>query len=252
MYNKYQIVIKHNLDLSPDKWYFKSDIDYNAILEHVTVEKGYEYLNVIKEEFKDIYQDYKNLLIELCYINDEYGKTVKHDYEEFCVCSPTCLRYIYHALLNLRYIQSKDLKTVNIIEIGGGYGGLCFFIHMLATIFDVNVTSYHIFDLQEAVELQRLYLSNLGIKKFTNSTLYDIYNLSNDSYLISNYCFSEIDRDIQKEYIEKIISKYTSCGMLVWNHIELYRFVKKELIIEKERPLTSYIGSGVENKFVYF
>lgn len=250
MYDKYIEVIKQNINLDANNWYFKSDKDYTSVLEHVSPEKGYEYLQVIKNEFSDLYNDYKKFFIELCYINDSFGKTVKHNYEDFCVCSPTSLRYIYHSLLNLKYIKELHLNNVDIIEIGGGYGGLCFFIQMMAVLFNVKVISYHIFDLEEANKLQSLYLKNIGIFNFTNSTLDDWFSIQQNSYLISNYCFSEIDMDIQKEYMEKIISKYVSNGMLVWNHIHPYQFVNKSLRIEKERPITNY--TGIENKFIYF
>jgi hypothetical protein len=252
MYDKYITAIKNNLNLNPDEWYFKSDDDYRSVLEHVSIEKGYEYLHVIQNEFPDIYNNNKMLLIELCHMNDSYGKAFKHTFEDFCLCSPTSLRYIYHSLLNLKYIKELNIQDVNIIEIGGGYGGLCFFINMLSVLFKITIKTYHIFDLEEAIMLQKIYLNKLRINNFTNSTLHNVEEIHKNSYLISNYCFSEIDWNIQNEYIEKIIIKYVSQGMLVWNHIHTYQFVDKPLKIEQERPLTNYAGLSIENKFVYF
>ena len=56
-----------------------------------------------------------------------FREPLKYNYKDFGTCSPTNLRYIYQSMLILKFMKEKLLNNVNVIEIGGGYGGLCFF-----------------------------------------------------------------------------------------------------------------------------
>lgn len=136
-------------------------------------------------------------------------------------------------------MKKYKLNNVDIIEIGGGYGGLCFFIHNIAPLYEININSYTIFDLLEASLLQEKYLNALNIKKTYFYQLDNFHNLKNNSFLISTYAFSEIPMSIQKEYSKKIINQKTNFGFIAWNKIPVYNFVENS-IIEKEReyPLT--------------
>jgi hypothetical protein len=252
MYQIYIEATKLNLHLRPEEWFFKSDSNYTYMLEHVSYEQGLKYIECIKSEFQDIYDKYSQFFVKLCNKNDLYGRPKQFDFPNFCYCSPSCLRYIYHSLLNLKHMQDLHLDNVNVIEIGGGYGGLCFFIKSLSSLFNIKIKTYTIFDIKEACKLQSLYLNALEINEIQCVTLDDKYLIFTNSYLISNYAFSEIDHNFQNEYIEKVISSKVSNGMMVWNHIQPYKFIDKDFNIEVERPLTSTIGLNTENKFIYF
>ena len=140
------------------------------------------------------------------------------------------------------------LNNIDIIEIGGGYGGLCFFIYNLASLFNITIKSYSIFDLKYPLLLQKKYLENLNINNVNFADLDCIKNIKENSFLISNYAFSEISMDIQKIYTEKLLNPYTSHGFLAWNFINVYNFIDDKFITtENEFPLTSN-----ENKFVRF
>ena len=88
--------------------------------------------------------------------------------------------------------------------------------------------------------LQEKYLNALNIKKINFCQLDNFNNLKKNSFLISNYAFSEISKELQIKYSEKIINPYTKLGFVVWNLGPVYNFVENS-IIEKEReyPLTS-------------
>jgi hypothetical protein len=225
---------------------FKSNKAYQEILEHTTHYNADLYLKSLKIEFSNFYNNNKNKLIELCNRNDNYGKPQRVQISDFTVCSPSNLKYIFHSLIILNNIISKKLNNIDIIEIGGGYGGLCFFIHNIAKILNININSYTIFDIKEVTILQKRYLKLLDI----NVETYDInddWKLNENSYLISNSAFSEIPMNLQKEYTEKILNKYVSNGFLVWNFIPVYQFIKdKRLNIESERPC-----GDILSKFVY-
>ena len=68
----------------------------------------------------------------------------------------------------------------------------------------------------------------------------------NNMFLISNYCFSEISPEYQKEYITHLFPKVTH-GFMAWNHIKPYDFGFNTRI-EEERPKTG----GIYNKYIYF
>ncbi len=129
MYDSYIEVIKKNLLLNHNNWYFKSNEDYRYILEHVSFELGNKYLDEIILNFKDFYNENKKYLINICETNDLYGQAEKTYFDNFCLCSPSNIRYIFHSLLILKHMEKNSLNNIDVVEIGGGYGGLCLFLH---------------------------------------------------------------------------------------------------------------------------
>jgi hypothetical protein len=249
-YDWYIEAIRYNLLFAnPHDWEFKSNPNYVGVLEHVSTKEGKEYLEKIATLYKSFFTSKKDFLIDLCYKNDTFGKTVKYHYDDFAVCSPTNLRYIYQSLLIFDYIKSEMLNNMNIIEIGGGYGGLAFFMKRMAPLFGVKITSYTIFDLPDACELQKRYLLEHGMDvQIGNLNDMNSMTLSKNSFLISNYAFSEIEMDLQNRYTTEVLNPYTSHGFLAWNMIPVYEFVKDKIIsFQREVPLT-----GRYNYFVTY
>jgi hypothetical protein len=225
---------------------FKRNPTYMEILEHTDAFGGNRYLDQIKTEFGNFYNNNKTTLIELCKKNDTYGKPILSKIDGIST-SASNFRYIYHSLLILTNIKNNKLNNVDLIEIGGGYGGLCFFINNIAHLFGINIKSYTIFDIKEVTILQKRYLKLLDLD-INTFHIDDEWTLNANSYLISNYAFSEIPSDLQKEYSNKIINKYVNYGFLVWNFIPVYNFIEnKRLVIEDERPNENVTFS----KFVY-
>jgi putative sugar O-methyltransferase len=180
-----------------DKYFdtFKSNYSYNSILEHVTNEQGSLYLEYLYANFPEFENS-----IEKFKLNDKYGGTKKFSYGSIGEISPTTLRYI-KVLSDIKSIFG-DLSGKKIIEIGVGYGGQCFIINQF---FDIK--DYSLIDLDEALLLNEKYLNKLNIshRKIKIEEIYDI----NEEYdlVISNYAYSEINRDLQELYWDKIISK---------------------------------------------
>jgi hypothetical protein len=248
-YSQYQNSISKNLDLNPDYWFFKNDQNYTPILEHVTFEFGQKYISEIENRFKDLYTEnmefIKNIIIE----NDRYGKPIKYNYG-FIECSPTNFRYLLHSFIILNYIKNKSLNNIDFIEIGGGYGGLCLYVYKMSKIFNISINSYTIYDLKEPCLLQKKYLLLHNININIEYSIENTNNIKKNSFLISNYAFSEISNDLQKKYIENVIDPFCENGFLVWNHIDFYEFVKnKKYIVENEYPGTGYFTG---NYYVYF
>ena len=134
-------------------------------------------------------------------------------------------------------MKECKLNNIDIIEIGGGYGGLCFFIYKLAFMFDITINTYSIFDLEMPLILQKKYLEKNNIVNVNFVNLTNITNLNKNSFLISNYAFSEISMDLQKQYTEQVLNPYTSHGFLTWNFIDVYNFIddKYDFILRTSR-----------------
>jgi putative sugar O-methyltransferase len=248
MYDTYTNYIKSFIDSDVEQWIFKSHPEYCYVLEHVSKVYGDFYLMEIDRKFNSLFNTNKDYFIDVCHQNDFFGNPSKYVFNGFTNCSPTNLRYILHSLLILTYMKDCNLNNVDIIEIGGGYGGLCFFIYKLSDLFNITIKSYTLFDLQEPLMLQKKYLEALNINNVNFLEIDSIKNLKENSFLISNYAFSEISLEIQKKYTKEVLNPYTSHGFLVWNFINIYKFINdKNIRIENEYPFISSI-----NKYVYF
>jgi hypothetical protein len=254
-YDKYISCIKRNLKLEKKEMFFKNHPDYNYVTEHVTPEQGRLFLGQIIKEFESIFAENFVFLKGLCFKNDSIGKPKVFPYTSSFSCSPSNFRYIYQSFLILSYIKKSKLNDLNFIEIGGGYGGLYFFIHNLAPLYNIKISSYSVFDLEAAALLQKKYLDffkiTCNIERLDQSL-----NLKKNSFLISNYAFSEISKKNQKKYLNQVIEPFTSRGFMVWNGDRADGDPKftdsKEFVIEDERPQTSSFPSHYLNKFLYF
>ena len=239
-YYDYVNKITRESDLSS----FKSNEIYRGMLEHVSFEQGVEYLKHIRNT--TLITD--EAIIHFCKENDRIGSSIKYDYG-FINTSPSNLRYIFHSHLILNHISSLKLENLNIVEVGGGYGGLCLAISQLGKYYDVKFNNYSIIDLPVIGKLQSKYLE-LHTLNFTVNT-YSAFNYgeeitsNSNTFLVSNYCFSEIASEHQSKYI-KILFPKIQHGFIAWNHIPLYNFGFK-YDVEDEYPLT-----GQFNKYVYF
>jgi hypothetical protein len=228
---------------------FKSNSNVTDILEHVTYELGLEYYELI--------QKYTLLTPEqitaYCNKNDLYGEGYKCDYG-WIITSPSNFRYLFHSHLILSHMKQKGQNEYCVAEIGCGYGGLCLALTELAPLYNITLTEYHLIDLPDISSLQELYLSNFSIS--TNLSFHSAYTYgsnitSSNLFLISNYCFSEIDNEHQTNYIQKLFPKVLY-GFMTWNHILLYDF-GFNMIVQDEYPLTSNFENPLlNNKYIYF
>lgn len=243
---------------------FKSNHVYGGILEHVSRELGFKYLDLIHTEFTNI--TYENIQ-EYININDKYGKPNIEVYiynDRKYTCSPTTLRYIYHSLVILDHFKKTNCK--NIVEVGCGYGGLCLAINYFSKLLDISINKYNIIDLPEVCKLIKNYL-NLHTNSMTIPVcLHDSNTHGNnvhdtELFFISNYCYTEIDIDNNSLYSSILLPK-TSNGFIVWQNggnRGSYPIEKSNLIIKKdiqqiidEKPQTD-AGYGIyKNYFVFF
>jgi hypothetical protein len=242
-YSRYANFVDRSLNAN-DISNFKRHPDYQYMLEHVGPDQGAQYLQCIQKNTTIP----KELIYAFCEMNDAIGNPIRHTFGSLS-CSPTCLRYIYHAHLILTHFKTFNEPTYDLIEVGGGYGGLCLAIHTLAPHYGVNINSYTIIDLSAPSRLQKKYLEAFSIKTpihCRNAELFGADVPEGKYYLISNYCFSEISPEFQRKYIETLFPKVVH-GFMAWNFISTYYF-GFEYKEEPEEPNTG----GVYNKYVRF
>jgi hypothetical protein len=264
MYNNYIDYLKQN-DLNQlVSSNFKSNNTYNGILEHVSYDLGLKYLNFIKTEFINItYND----IIGFVNINDKYGEPNKKRYifdEKEVICSPTTIRYIYHALIILDYY--KTTQCTNIVEIGCGYGGLCLCINYFSKLNNISITNYNIIDFPEVCDLIKNYLNLNSEFIHTNNIFHSSYTYGENVkdtnlFFISNYCYTEIEKIHNEKYTSIVLSKTTN-GFIIWQNggnqgsypVEKADEITNKRIVKyiEEKPQTD-AGYGIyKNYFVYF
>ncbi len=228
-----------------DKFFkdFRRNFIYNRVLEHVPQYQGQEYLDVINKNNKLKYTeaDWDNFAK-----NDLYGNPRMFSYEvngKSRILSPTTLRYA-KVLQDIVTLFDTD-KIKSIAEIGIGYAGQC----RILTSYVPGIESYSLFDLPEVLKLAKKYLSNFGSTDKIN--FIDGTNITVDGeydFVISNYAFSELIRDVQDIYLQKVILK-SKAGYMTWNSLscdvldgykleELLEMIPGSSVIAEE-PLTA-------------
>jgi hypothetical protein len=244
---------------------FKNNNSYSSILEHVSYELGESYITLVKNEFPNIsYENITNFVT----INDRFGSPNKYTYkytDKNILCSPTSLRYIYHALIILEHYKKTDCE--NIVEVGCGYGGLCLAIHYFANLNCINIKNYNIIDMPEVCRLieKYLYMNNDDIPTpgaiIHHSTTYGDNINDEKLFFISNYCYTEIETLHNNGYSSTLLPK-TEHGFITWQNggrggaypiVNASQIIGKNIIsIIEEKPQTDAGYGMYKNYFVHF
>ncbi len=120
----------------------------------------------------------------------------------------TTLRYAWNV-----YDMGQNgvrLDYADIVEVGGGYGGLCRMIHAFHT-----PKSYTIIDLPEALALAKRYLEAYDITNVRYMSCFE-YGVEQIDTFISNYALTELTRDVQEPYIDKLM-RFANNGYVTYN-----------------------------------
>ncbi|MGE5196609.1 MAG: putative sugar O-methyltransferase [Anaerolineae bacterium] len=219
---------------------FKRDPFFNLLHEAYTFEEGKEFLNVIfsrtGSDFAEKWQRFKE--------NDRFGNPRTFDYEIAGAFSPSTLLYVKIAQEIVEEFGS--LEGLRIVQIGGGYGGLC---KVLSDLFSFQ--SYTIIDLPASLELSKTYLAKLEVPNIHFSDVRDVSEEKRYDLVISHYAFSEFDGSLQKKLLSTILCKakngYIACTFYP-KHFKIRPFSKEQLLtrcaklglgfkILKEEPL---------------
>ena len=172
---------------------FKRNECFKKILEHVMVQVSEIHLEKIKHDNAWLL-NYMNTFIS----NDNVGGAEPVNIGDYYI-SPSTMRYV--GILNQIINKFGSLDGLNIIEIGGGYGGQC------KIIYDVyKPSSYTIVDLDPVLGLVSRYCKVFNLPITTESP--SLTNIKNNyDLVISSYAITELDQDTKKLYIDKILDK---------------------------------------------
>lgn len=172
--------------------------------------------------------------------NDKWGNPRTYEYPNIGSISPSTLRYI-KVLADLRkYFNNMD--NFRICEIGVGYGGQCRIINAWS-----KPAIYCLVDIQPALSLAQRFLDNYIVHSALAYKTMNELDKSEYDLIISNYAFTELPREIQNVYLDKVILK-SKRGYITYNEItppEFCSYKASKLVkmipgskILKEEPLT--------------
>jgi putative sugar O-methyltransferase len=178
---------------------------YKAI-DHVSLVQGKLFLKAILKK-----SDFSPEISECLQDIDRLGNPRKYKFNPYGVYSPLLLRYL-NTYLNLRdYFGS--LSNLNIVEIGGGFGGQAGLISKLC-----QPSSYRLYDLPVVIKLQEKFIHHLSVPgNFYFHSKPESLNAQID-LVISNYAFSELSKDTQDNYLQDLVLK-SSKGYITWNKL---------------------------------
>jgi hypothetical protein len=213
---------------------FRNNSIYTGIVSEPSYNVGLACVSEIKKEF---IHDPK--LLNKFSQSDSVGHPALYFYNELeRVMSSATMRYI-RILIELKNTFGS-LDDIDIIEIGSGYGGQCKIIYDLFT-----PKSYTLVDLPEALEVARKYLHYFRIPviyRAINDLNYSSYNLC-----ISNFAYSEIEREEQQFY-EKDIIRFSHAGYMICNGHVTKEFM---MSLKKNGSISSEIPETCVDNFVY-
>ncbi len=246
MYTNYLAAVREALEQQPTEWTFKSDPRYREILEHTPVEFAEQMLLWSIRAMPELDLEHVR---SLCRLNDSLGQPVQHIIPELGFCSTSNMKYLCHAIKVWQHIDSLGLDAVDIVEIGGGYGGLALYIEGLRPYFKTEYESYVCFDLPEVGALQNRYAEALDLPLVAiDQASINLPMVSDTRYAISIYAFSEFDQPTRDWYAARVL-KQCGHGLIIWNFPEAlqdrdgrafggppYQFVEWPLTVVPDEP----------------
>lgn len=191
---------------------FKRNPIYRYVLEHSTYKHGLEYIKHLDLRTKNE--------IDKFLINDKIGNPIKFHYKLFNKSiSPGTLRYLKVMKDIEKYFGNK---FDNIVEIGCGYGGQYIILDQ-----SFNIINYTLFDLPEVNTLIKKNLENYSLKSKYEFNNFDV-SLNKIDLVISNYSFSELQPNIQINYLKNIISKSLHGYMTMNSGLDVSNILDKQ------------------------
>ena len=199
---------------------FRSDSDFCRIIVPGKKEDGDNILQRVADS-TNIMNNLNNFRK-----NDELGTPMVYKYKHHGNFSPNTLRYV-NTLYELQE-QFGDMKNFNILEFGGGYGGLC---HILSYL--VKWSKYYFVEIKEPLELAKKCFLNIPLENVTcllpdevkTDTKYDLF--------ISEFGFCELNQEGFEKFMFMLKnSKNAYLSMNMWDKNK-----KKQL---KDKLLTMF------------
>jgi hypothetical protein len=205
--------------VDPQAWkFFRSHPYFTEILEHVSKSQGWDYLRILESQSFKV----REALAALGGFN-KIGGPALHRFGQYGRVSPTMLRYLKVGM-DLSHLFG-DLRSMTVSEIGIGYGGQA---TVLAKRFGVR--SFQFFDLPPVLKLAEKFLGefvpDVSVTSFDGS---GVIPMTKSDLVVSNYAFSELRRDVQEAYLNKVLCG-SPRGYVTWNPLSPDGFSPEELL----------------------
>lgn len=177
---------------------------FRQIMERLSFEEGQKYLDVTLTHYPELL-----IYFDQFRENDHIGEPIIYDYgDKIGYFSPSTLQYI-KILGDLKHLFG-DLSKMRIVEIGGGYGGLC------KTLSVLGFAQYTIIDTPQNLLLSKNYLSQLGVKGVTFVESENINPSQHYDLVIVHSTWSKIKKSQQEKYLRNIV--VPTANGYVWHH----------------------------------
>lgn len=219
---------------------FRSRKYYSGIVETMSDRKwGIAFTDILKSEYPDLWKN-----IHTYISGDKIGGPNLTTYKGV-TASPVTLRYV--KVLGDLLTCFDSLDDLNIVEIGGGYGGQCKIIQD-----HCKVKSYTLIDLEAPLRLADRWLSTNLVTNYTLQTPEDLPDIEYD-LVISNYAFTEFTDEYQHLYADKILKKCKR-GFIICNFMDGMEKgvpIMNNLLNRKKHHVFSEIPATGDGNFVY-
>ena len=130
--------------------------------------------------------------------------------------APNTVRYA-KVLQDLTRLFPSFSAFESIAEVGVGYGGQAHLISDYARIEATSLQSYDLFDILPVCFLAQGYLDHFRMHPACRyMTKSQIPRNGKWDLVVSNYAFSEFDRELEREYLDNVLLK-SRCGYLTMN-----------------------------------
>jgi hypothetical protein len=212
---------------------FRQSPTYRKVVETTNYWKGYEFLQEIITHLPSMVDRF-----DLFRENDSLGGAEVFDYAGVGFFSPITLRYL-KTLADLEMLFGS-LDGLDIIEIGCGFGGQC---NLILNAFKPR--SFTLVDIDEVLPLIEKFLRPLKkMDRVKLATLDRLSTLESYDLIISNYAYTELSRDIQDAYYDKVLAR-SKRGYITYNYNHVSH--SKEVLLSRisspsileEKPRTS-------------
>jgi len=179
---------------SIDAYYYAVEVGPNAAFASYLLEYGYK--STLER-------------LDVCRELDRIGSPVVSEFPKVGVFSGTALRYVIVAdqVAGLFSLPAEP----RVAEIGAGFGGQCYILSQI-----IPFARYWIYDLPETERLIEKVVSTLSIPNVECLPVEAPFPEERIDLLISNYAFSECDREMQMDYFDRVV-KRADRGYMIYN-----------------------------------
>ena len=160
---------------------------------------------------------------------DEVGNPILHDYNEIKKISINTLRYLMTVSEIINTFKINNFYKI--AEIGIGYGGQTVIMDKF-----LKTNKFYLFDLPIVNQLSEKYIEHFLLNSsYEVSTINQFNENINFDLVISTYGFSELPKETQLKYIDKIL-KISKKGYLLMNNTSTYKNLSIEDLKEYLPP----------------